>query len=373
MKIIFSTDQIYLHGGLEKVMAQKANYFSEVLKYEVYILTTEQNQKPACYSLSPNIKLIDININYIRTKSYLTKDNLKKMFRHYRKWNQIMKSINPDVLIVCNQSFDMFWAPFQFYRVLKIREFHSSRCFDETVRAKGGFFQKTKFKITDFVESKFDKLILLNKDEQAFYKTKNTFVIPNPIGEQQLKAALVNKKAIAAGRIAAVKNFENLIDVWVLVVREEPDWELHIYGQGDREIISQLKSKIVSLGLEANIIIQNPTEDIIKTMLEYSIYIMTSHTECFPMVLLESLSVGLPVVSYDCPTGPRNIITDGKDGILVKNKNTKLLSEAVLVLIRNEKKRHEMGFLAKENSSKFSMDTVMEGWIDLFTQLKIKN
>ena len=373
MKIIFSTDQIYLHGGLENVMAQKANYFSEVLNYDVYILTTEQNQKPACYSLSPNIKLIDININYIRTKSYVTKDNLKKMFRHYWKWNQIMNDINPDVLIVCNQAFDMFWTPFRFSRVLKIREFHSSRCFEETVRIKGGFFQKIKFMITDFVESKFDKLILLNRDEQAFYKTKNTLVIPNPIGDQQLKSALVNKKAIAAGRIAAVKNFENLIDVWALVVKEEADWELHIYGQGDEEIINQLKSKIISLGLERNIIIQNPTKDIIKTMLEYSIYIMTSHTECFPMVLLESLSVGLPIVSYDCPTGPRNIITDGKDGILVENKNTRLLADKILLLIRNDNKRQEMGIMAKQNSCNFSMDIVMQQWQNLFTQLKNKN
>ncbi|MFC5684429.1 glycosyltransferase family 4 protein [Flavobacterium sp. MAHUQ-51] len=370
MKIIFSTDQIYLHGGLEKVMAQKANYFSEVLNYEVYILTTEQNNKPACYSLSPKIKLIDINVNYIRTKSYLTTDNLKKVFRHYRKWNEIIKRINPDILIVCNQAFDMFWTPFKFSGILKIREFHSSRYFEDISRKNSGVIKKIKLKVTDFVESKFDKIIVLNKDEQKFYKTKNTYVIPNPIVKQQLKAELVNKKAIAAGRIVPVKNFENLVDVWKLVVKEEPDWQLHIYGQGDRETISQLKSKIVSLGLETNIIIQNPTENIIQTMLDYSMYVLTSHTECFPMVLLESLSVGLPIVSYDCPTGPSNIITNGIDGFLVENKNTKILVEKILELIRSNDRRQLMGNFAKKNSDKFLMDAVMQHWTDLFTQLK---
>ena len=370
MKIIFSTDQIYLHGGLEKVMAQKANYFSEVLNYEVYILTTEQNNKPSCYRLNPDIKLIDININYNRSKSYLTAENLKKIFRHYYCWNRMIKNIKPDVLIVCNQAFDMYWVPFRFSKISKIREFHSSRYFEQLTRINGSVFQKIKFKVTDFVESKFDKIIVLNKDEQKFYKTKNTYVIPNPVVKQHLKAELVNKNAIAAGRIVPVKNFENLIDVWRLVANEEPDWQLHIYGQGDENSICALQNRIKLMHLEQNIFIKNPTENIINTMLDYSMYVLTSHTECFPMVLLESLSVGLPIVSYDCPTGPSNIITNGIDGFLVDNKNTVQLTEKIIELIRNSDKRQLMGELAKKSSDKFILEEVMQKWVDLFSQLK---
>ena len=362
MKILFSTDQIYLHGGLEKVMAQKANYFSEVLHYDVFILTTEQLQKPPCYHLNPTIKLIDIKVNYVREKSYLSKQNLKKIVTHYTNWNATIKSINPDVLIVCNQAFDMFWIPFRFPKILKIREFHSSRFAEETIRVNGTFFQKIKFKITDFIESKFDKLVVLNKDEKAFYKTSNTVVIPNPIAKETRVANLINKQAIAAGRIAPVKNFEHLIEVWKLVVNKYPEWELHIYGQGEKDAILSLQNKIKSLQLEKNVIIKDPTDTLITTMLEHSFYVMTSHTECFPMVLLESLSIGLPIVSYDCPTGPRNIIKNNENGFLVTNKDSTELVEKIGIIIEDEKLRTIFGRNAIQSCAPFYVDEVMQQW-----------
>ncbi len=363
MKIVFSTDQIYLHGGIEKVMAEKANYFAEVLNYEVIILTTEQKNNPICYQLSSKIKLIDIGVNYKREISYFHPNNLLKIPNHFIQWRKTLKELKPNVVIACNYAFDYYWIPFFFKKTKKIKEYHSSRYFEEIVRKKAVFFKKVKYLVNDFIESKYDNIIILNKDEQPFYRSKNTVVIPNPINLTTIKCDLIAPKAIAAGRIAPVKGFENIINAWAKVVIQKADWKLDIYGQGDENYLLTLKEKVKKLKMENHIFFKPATSNLLETMTNYSMYLMTSHTECFPMVLLESLSVGLPVISFDCPYGPRNIITHNEDGFLVENQNIDELARKVIELIENPNKIRTFGENAKKNSSKFSVQVVMQKWI----------
>lgn len=365
MKIIFSTDQIYLHGGLEKVMAQKANYFADVLKHEVFILTTEQNNKPACYQLSSKIKLIDIAVNYSRKKSFFHFINLIKIPKHYKNWRKTIKKINPNVVIVCNHAFDFYWVPFFNSEFKSIKEFHSSRYFLEQARENNSFLNNIKNILNDFFESKYNNIVLLNNDEKPFYKTKNTFIIGNPIEFSIKRASLKNKKAIAAGRIVPVKGFENLIKTWALVFENEPTWQLDIYGEGNLKYINSLQILINSENLQNNIFIKPASNDLIATMTDYSMYILTSQTECFPMVLLEALSVGLPIITFDCPTGPRNIITNNEDGFIVENQNCKQLADKIVYLIENENLRIVFGNNAKKNIEKFSVEFAMNKWVKL--------
>jgi glycosyltransferase involved in cell wall biosynthesis len=370
MRILFSTDQIYLHGGIEKVMAVKANYFAEVLGHEVTILTTEQKNNRPCYPLSPKIQFKDIAVNYKRTKSYFHPENLKKIPKHFRAYIKAIQSINPEVIISCNYAFDFYWLPFTFTTIPKFKEFHSSRYFEAQRRNATPFFKKWQYKLNDFIEQRFSKTVLLNPDECSFYTTPNLVVIPNPIAIHSQQALLQNKKAITAGRIAPVKGFENAISAWALVVKESPDWELHIYGQGEAAYIQSLQAMIDSLQLQNKVFIKPATADLTETMLDYSIYIMTSHTECFPMVLLESLSVGLPIVSFDCPTGPRNIIANNEDGFLVENQNSAALAEKIVLLTQNDQTRIAFGNKAKQNSLRFSSDKIMLHWENLFKKLQ---
>ncbi len=366
MKILFSTDQIYLHGGLEKVMAQKANYFADILNYEVFILTTEQKNQPACYELSSKVKLIDIAINYNREKSYFDLLNIKKIILHYKNWKKTIKKINPNVVIVCNHAFDFYWVPFFKSEFKSIKEYHSSKYFINQTRTNSSFLNSIKNWLNDYIESKYYKIVILNKDEKHFYKSKNTVVINNPIEINNLNSSLKNKKAIAAGRIAPVKGFENLIKTWEIVVKKEPSWQIDIFGQGDLDYIHSLQKLINQANLQKHVFLKPATNDLISTMTNYSMYVMTSHTECFPMVILESLSVGLPVVTFDCPTGPRNIITNNEDGFIVENQNCIQLAEKICYLIENENIRIDFGQNAKKNSSKFNLETTMKKWIELF-------
>ncbi|HLA56748.1 MAG TPA: glycosyltransferase family 4 protein [Flavobacterium sp.] len=373
MRILFTTDQIYLHGGIEKVMAEKANYFADVFDYDVHILTTEQNGNAPCYRLSEKIKKTDISVNYHRKKSYFHPANLLKLPQHFRQWRKAIRTIDPDVVIVCNYAFDFYWSPFFFTRISKLKEFHSSGFLEMEARKNAGFFGKIRFGLQDFIESKYDRIVVLNPSEAQFCKSKNTVVIPNPIGKTDKVAALKNKKAIAAGRIAPVKGFTKAIDAWALAMEYQSDWELYIYGQGEPDYIQMLKAKIVNQGLQNNIFIKPATENLDDEMAGASMYVMSSVSECFPMVLLEALSAGLPIASFDCPTGPGNIITDGEDGFLAEDQNIASLAEKIVILMTDEDLRKEMGKCGRSNAQRFSNEAVMNLWQSLFNELKNKS
>ncbi|MNT16699.1 N,N'-diacetylbacillosaminyl-diphospho-undecaprenol alpha-1,3-N-acetylgalactosaminyltransferase [compost metagenome] len=106
-----------------------------------------------------------------------------------------------------------------------------------------------------------------------------------------------------------------------------------------------------------------------KVFPEYSMYVMSSETECFPMVLLESLSVGLPIVSFNSPHGPANIITDGADGLLAAYKNIDDLAEKIIFLAQNPEKRAKMAQNARQNVQRFEIKRVMKLWMDLFNRI----
>lgn len=366
MKIVFSTDQIHLHGGIEKVLAEKANYFAEEVGYEVIILTSEQRGKKPCYPLSVKIQLMDLGINYQREKSYFSPENLLKIPSHFYKLNQILQQLKPDAVIVSNFGFDYYGMPFFYKKAKKIKEFHSSRYFEATGRNQNAsILKKLSYQFNEWIESKYDHLVVLNKDEVPYYKSHNVAVIPNPISIPEETALLVNKQAVAAGRISPVKGFDQLIKAWKIVHSISPEWELHIYGEDYVGTQKQLEVLIQENDLDHVIYFKGSSSNMVQTFQEYSLYVLSSVTECFPMVLLESLAVGLPIVSFDCPNGPRNIITDEEDGFLAEYQNIADLAKKILFLLQNQEQRTLFGHNAKQNSLRFSTPVVMNEWINL--------
>lgn len=370
MKIVINTDQIYLHGGIEKVMATKVNFWAGLKATEVVIVTTEQQHHLSCYPLDSQVKCIDLGINYNRSKSYFSKENLKKAITHYQKQRQLFKELQPDIIISPNFNFDHYWLPFIKQKAKLLKERHSSWYLEEAQRKKGSFVKKIKFKLQDWIEERYDRIVVLNEDEKKYVHSNNAVVIPNPVTTSTLKADLSRKQVIAAGRISPVKGFGDLIDAWALIHSEFSDWQLHFYGQDYLGTQERLKKQIADLHLEQVVFFKGNVDDLPKTMTEYSIYAMTSETECFPMVLLESLSVGLPIVSYDSPNGPRNIVSNNQDGFLVPYKNIPIFAQQLKKLMKYEDLRHQMSQKAQENVHRFSLNRVMQQWRDLFDSLK---
>jgi len=362
MKIVFNTDQIYLHGGIEKVLTEKANCFVRYYQHEVIILTTGQKNQPPCYPLDSKIKQIDMGVDYNRSISYFSFENLKKSILHFRRQRKILKELKPDIIISPNFNFDHYWLPFIKGKSRLIKERHGSRYADPEKRKSAGILGKLRWKLNDWIDSKYDQIVVLNPDEKKYVQSANAVVIPNPIGIPNFSSDLNSKKVMAAGRLAPVKAFDELIQIWKLIADQFPDWQLHIYGDDYLDTRMKLQQLIDSLGLQHSVILKDSVPKLTETMKEYSIYALTSVTECFSMVLLESLSVGVPVVSYDCPTGPGNIVTHKKDGFLIGGRNQQEFAAALSRLMADSELRKEMGRNGKQNVQRFSAARVMEQW-----------
>jgi glycosyltransferase involved in cell wall biosynthesis len=217
--------------------------------------------------------------------------------------------------------------------------------------------------------SQLDALVLLTPNDAEDWKSVvKTFVIPNPISFfPKVSAELVNKQVIMVGRYNDAKGYDYLIPAWEIVHHRHPDWILQVYGSG--ELYDDVVNWIKEHKIEDSIVLNEPIDDIKSKYLESSICVLSSIYEGFSLVILESMACGVPVVSFDCPYGPRNIIKDGEDGLLIDFLNIDALAEGLCYLIEDNEKRKIMGINARKNVLRFSKETVMRQWEGLFREL----
>jgi len=178
---------------------------------------------------------------------------------------------------------------------------------------------------------------------------------------------LTSKVAIAVGRYEYQKAFDELIRVWSIVNKVHPEWRLNIFGEGSQK--EYLQGLIGELGLSEVVKLHPSTKDIRNEYLKSSFLVMTSVFEGLPMTLLEAQVLGLPMVSYACKCGPRDIIRDGENGFLIENRDRSEMVKRIIELIENEELRKRMGRKSVEYSETFSREKVMSKWIDLFNRL----
>ncbi len=367
MKILYLTDQTYLHGGIEKVLSQKANYLSDFCGDEVTIVTYKQQKMDSVYPINSKIRRIDLGINYVIATSYFAPVNLKKIPQHIKKIKETIAVLKPDVIISCSFGPDFYFLPF-ITDIPVIKEFHSSRYFSSKEHLTGMKFLLQK--LTEYIETKYAALVVLNADEVSFYHSAHISVIPNPTELSAQSTPLDKKQILAAGRISPVKNFGDLIDAFKGLSDRFPNWQLHFWGEDYVGTRAVLQKKIDSLGLQNQLRFMGTCPDLKQEMPNYSICVMTSETECFPMVLLESLSAGLPVVSYDSPTGPRHIVKDAEDGFIVPYKNLDIFTKKLEKLMSDDNLRQEMGSKGTINMQRFDIDKIMSQWHALFRKVK---
>lgn len=197
-------------------------------------------------------------------------------------------------------------------------------------------------------------------------------MIPNFI--DSVDDGLVKKKKnviISAGRICLEKQFDHLVDIWSLIASKYPSWELHIYGDGSKNVIETLNEMIKGKRLQGSFKLFSATTEIDSVMQEAKIFVLVSKAESFSMVLLEAMRAELPIVSYDSPNGPKNIITHGKDGFLVPLNDKHDFAEKLSCLIKNPELMKNFVLNQKSKLNVFSRENVMKQWNDLIHEVSI--
>jgi glycosyltransferase involved in cell wall biosynthesis len=211
-------------------------------------------------------------------------------------------------------------------------------------------------------------VVLTSQDKNDWEHLLPVYVIPNSYPfYPETPSNCGNKQAIIVGRYNSAKGYNYLIDAWREVHKSYPDWIINIFGSGEYE--EMVRKQINDNGLQDVIIMNNPTDHIMEEYLKSSIYVMSSVFEGFAMVLLEAMACGLPCVSFDCPYGPRNVITDGEDGFLVDYLNSEALAKSICKLIEDEKLRKQMGQNGRKNVLSYSRETIMPQWVSLFESI----
>ena len=250
----------------------------------------------------------------------------------------------------------------------KILEFHFSRPIFDIKRRKGlkGLLDKIHERLDVRHIRTYDRFVVLTEeDRRNWSELSNVSVIHNASTYSNVSA---NSKrdldAIAVGRYTSQKGFANLLEVWWHLKGE---YKLYIYGEG--ELHDKLEHKIRELNLTDRVYLMGPSKDIRTVFERASLLVMTSLYEGLPMVMIEAQTCGVPIVTYDFPCGPKDVITNGYDGYIIPWGEKELMANKISEVLNDGDLWQEMSQRAKKSAMKFSPDTIMTQWCELFEEI----
>ena len=377
-KIVYCTPALYSAGGVERIVSFKASYLAERLGYDVTIIVTEGKGRSSFFPLSDQVKVVNLELGFeeLWTASFFKKVilYLHKQWKFRRMLRAELMRIRPDFTI------SMLRREINFITGIhdgskKIGELHVNRSNYRNFEANDTNLLKKVFAriwMGSLVGKlkKLDRLVVLTeKNKDAWPELSNVVVIPDPLPIQPKTSADVHtKRVITIGRYAYQKGYDMLIRAWAEVEKRFPDWQLSIYGMGDQSSCRQL---ISDLGVDPQrCLLNGAVSDVCQEYMNSSVFILSSRFEGFGLVLIEAMSCGLPVVSFDCHTGPDEIISDGHDGFLVPANDIHALSKKLMTLMGDEELRRRFSENARLSSRKYDADKIASQWTLLFSQLK---
>ena len=274
-----------------------------------------------------------------------------------------------------------------------VAEYHFSH--DKFYRKYGGIFMYPyawlRTHMLERAVSEYDCMVTLTEHDLPIWKRHCRRVerIFNPVTTPPGQVSrLAEKRMIAVGRLEDQKNFKDLVSAWSIVAERCPDWRLEIFGEGKLE--HALRSQIARLGLTGSVILRGVVKDIASEYSNSSALLMTSLHEGFPLALVEASSFGLPLISYDCPTGPSEIIVDAGDGggvgnvpeatldqaagntpngYLVPVGDVRTLADRICRIASDDNLRLRLGAASKASSRRFTPETIISAWEHLFSSL----
>ncbi len=345
---------IHIVGGAERVACNMANHYCNK-GWRIGILSFNTKQDSVIFNLSDQVMRHYLNVT---TSNKL----LQKVQVFFRLKNFLKKN--------------------RYTYVMGIGSFSSTMLGFCAKEKNGAYFIGTEHshyynapKIWNYLRkysySKLEAITVLTNNDYPILKeiNKNTFVIPNAL-IQMPEIYTTNKehRFLAIGRIDGGKQFSQMIEVFNEFVKKNDDWTLSVVGDG--VLREALEEQVKRCGLEKKVEIKHFTNEVEKEYLSSSVLLSTSKFEGLPMTMIEAQSYGLPIISYDCKTGPADIIIDSQNGFLIKTNDAQTMLKKMLLLADNEDLRLRMSENAIKDSYRFSPEAIYKKWDTLFGLLK---
>lgn len=374
-KIVYLSPTLCNPDGLERVLIGQANYLADQLGYEVTIILTDGQGLPYSYPVSPLVRIIQLNIEFYYPQQEGRKRSLFVFYRKMRQYHRLLEKqllqIKADIVIttlrrelqflhkIKDGSRKIGWAHLNCtsYRQVTFGPWSLRKIFTDIWQ--NHFYRKL---------SHLDTLVVLTDEDRATWQKHldRVVTIPNPLSFQTDEVShLTAKRVVAVGRYAWQKGFDRLIQIWAKVHPQHPEWQLHIYGRGDRSLFQHL---VDQLHLTDSVFLHPHESDIESVYQQSSIFAFSSRYEGFGLVLTEAMHCGLPCVSFDCPCGPKDIIHDGKNGFLAHTSEE--FAKKLSLLMREKTLREHMANEARQSSFRYTTDQIMKKWEDLFNNSK---
>lgn len=379
MKVVYLIAGTYRSGGMERVLAGKANWLVRNGVADVLIVTTDQRDMAPFFCMDARIRCIDLGINYELNNggSFLNKllHYPLRQIRHRFRLACLLKRERADVVIsmFCND------APF-LPRIKdgshKLLEIHFSR-YKRLQYGRSGLWalaDRWRNRNDKRIAARYERFVVLTEEDRGYWEADapmpNICVIPNasPFGrvERSDRPADSVHTVLAVGRYNSQKAFDRLIDAWARI-EDRQGWRLLMIGDG--EMRDELQRQIESLGLTDSVLLGHAEADVRTVYANADIYAMTSLYEGLPMVLIEAQTAGLPIVSMACKCGPKDVVSEGEDGFLVPEGDIGVMASRLQLLMNDAELRRRMSEAAYRNSGRFAQEQIMKQWKTLLEEL----
>ena len=381
MKILYVYTALLTQGGVDRVLTVKANYLADRLGHEVWMVTDSQAGRPLVFPLSPKVHHVDLHTDFDEqyhhgiVRRYFVYHRLMRQYR--RRLTDLLMQVRPD--IVCTTlGREMDFLTDIHDGSCKVGESHIAKPFCRNLHlmeARGFPYnivaRHWRRKLERAVAQLDELVVLTQRDAESWASVRQAKVIANPVtvvesGEADIVASRI---VVAVGRMSEQKALDRLVRVWATVTRLHPEWQLQLWGEGDEQ--PALQRLIDTLGIGLTCRLMGTTNDIASVYTSASIYAMTSRFEGFPLVLIEAMTCGLPVVAMDCPTGPGEIIDDDSNGLLVPDGDEPAFAAALSRLMSDSELRSRLAAQARADAvARYGLDATMQRWEEMFERLK---
>ncbi|RSK39171.1 glycosyltransferase family 4 protein [Mangrovimonas spongiae] len=358
MKLLYITPHINGAGGVQRMLSVKLNYFVEHLGYDIVVLFSNERQMTPHFSFHKKIVFHTLDLPHRRGLSYLTK--FKKQVTYF------VNQEKPDIVLVVDNGLKGTLVPRWIKGTPTLYERHGS--IKELPTVGGSVFQKIK---NVFVKSpilhlakQFTAIVVLNEQMKKEWEHKNICVIPNALwfNPKVIEHEKKKKKVIFVGRLTKEKGVDFLLEIWKILYRKFPDWELHVFGENTKEF-SLITNK------NRNIIHHQPVKNVDEIYDDASLLFLPSRYEGFGMVILEAMAYGIPSIAFNCPVGPSSLIQNGDNGVLVKYANIEEFASKAELLMQDENLRKKLSEKAFETLKSYNVEKIMNQWETLFKQM----